>query len=59
MTNQQAFEKWYTETYWDFTKVERPKVSYDKNNDSYNHYDVDLAWNAWCAAKVDVFKACL
>lgn len=58
MTNREAFEKWYKETYWDFSKVERPKVMFNEDTQSYNHFDVDLAWNAWCAAKVDVFQTC-
>jgi hypothetical protein len=41
----EQFEKWYCETYWDFKAVENRQVFF--NNGKYNHFDVDLAWNAF------------
>lgn len=65
MTNREAFEKWYKEVYWDFSTNSQSRtmfrtsiVAFNEDKQSYNHFDVDLAWNAWCAAKVDVFQAC-
>ena len=38
------FEAWYYNTYWDF---QNHGVIYNKETNSYNHVDVDLAWNAF------------
>lgn len=53
MTNQQAFETWFTECYGSLVGV-----AFDRYSESYSVETVDLAWKAWCAAKIDVFRAC-
>ncbi len=53
MTNRQAFEKWYCMSYWNFVDCMAPKVVFDESTLGYSHYNVDLAWRAWCAAQED------
>lgn len=44
---RQQFEEWYCKQYWDFKAVGRNL--WDNESNSYNHLDVDLAWNAFKA----------
>lgn len=59
MTNRDAFEYWYTETYWDFNKCigasGNPLVRFDSEINQYSNFDLNLAWNAWNAA-LDTYK---
>lgn len=44
----EQFEKWYCDTYWNFKDMENRQVFF--TDGKYNHFDVDLAYNAWMAA---------
>ena len=46
--NRKVFEEWYKKVYWNF---EDGKVYFNQETNSYNHFDVDLAWNAWQASR--------
>ena len=45
----EQFEKWYCDTYWNFKAIENRQVFFDDGK--YNHFDVDLAWNAFKAGR--------
>lgn len=53
MHENELFEEWYCKNYWDFNHPSsKPVVKF--NAGSYNHNDVDLAWNSWLAGKNSV-----
>jgi hypothetical protein len=47
MSEREKFERWYRDTYWDFSNG---KCRYREEKDDYSHMDVDLAYKAWQAA---------
>lgn len=51
MKNNEAFEQWYCTNYWNFKKYRLPQVIFDTEKQSYNHIDVQLAWDAWRAGQ--------
>jgi hypothetical protein len=58
MSNKEAFEVWYCGTYWNFNAEHyaAPRVTFDKEKSKYSHIDVQMAWNAWNAGKLDISK---
>ena len=45
----ETFEAWYCETYWNFKTVPNRQVFFVDGK--YNHFDVDLAYNAYEAGR--------
>jgi hypothetical protein len=46
---REAFEKWYKKEYWNFEYKGLTQANYEKDTDSYDHSDVDLAYQSFKA----------
>lgn len=44
---REQFEQWYCDKYWNFKSAGNRQVFFDVAKNSYNHFDVDLAYNAF------------